>query len=142
MKPYYEFEPPQVKENDICRLYWNRKIRTHRTIPNNIPDIVLTMKDAKIAFIIDVAVPSAVNIQSAYAEKISKYMPLADEIKCLWKLDKVIIVPIIIGATGEIPVKLFDGLRKINLREKLYQQLQKAALLGSCMIVRRVLGDG
>ena len=142
MKPYYEFEPPQVKENDICRLYWNRKIRTHRTIPNNIPDIVLTMKDAKIAFIIDVAVPSAVNIQSAYAEKISKYMPLADEIKCLWKLDKVIIVPIIIGATGEIPVKLFDSLRKINLREKLYQQLQKAALLGSCRIVRRVLGDG
>nr|XP_018903557.1 PREDICTED: homeobox protein GBX-2 [Bemisia tabaci] len=66
-------------------------------------------------------------------------MPLADEIKCLWKLDKVIIVPIIIGATGEIPVKLFDSLRKINLREKLYQQLQKAALLGSCRIVRRVL---
>ena len=74
------------------------------------------MEDTKTAFIIDIAVPLAVNILSTYAEKINKYMPLADEIKCLWKMDKVVIVPIVIGATGEVPKKLYDSLKKIKLR--------------------------
>ena len=87
---------------------------------------MLTVKGAKVAFIIDIAVPSASkhpNMQAPYAEKINKYMPLADGIKCLWKLDKVIIVPIVIGATGEVPKKLFDSLRKLGFRKELYQQL-------------------
>ena len=110
--------------------------------PNNIPDIVLLQKKEKVAFIIDIAVPLATNTSSKYTEKINKYMPLADEIKALWKLEKATIVPIVLGATGEIPKKLFHSLKVLNIRDKLYQQLQKAALLGSCRIVRRVLGDG
>ena len=141
-KPYYEFNPPPVKENEFCRLYWDRKIRTHKTTPNNIPDIVLLQKKEKAAFIIDIAVPLATNTSSQYTEKINKYMPLADEIKALWKLEKVTIVPVVLGATREIPKKLFHSLKVLNIRDKLYQQLQKAALLGSCRIVRRVLGDG
>ncbi|CAH2014131.1 unnamed protein product [Acanthoscelides obtectus] len=43
--PYYLYEPPAVCEDEQTRLYWNRKIITDRPISNNIPDIVLTLKN-------------------------------------------------------------------------------------------------
>lgn len=139
--PYYNYNPPPIKENEDCRLYWDRKIRTHRTTPNNVPDLVLTLKRKKISYIIDIAVPLAKNTQDTFSEKINKYMPLADEIKKVWKLDKVVIVPVVLGATGEIPKKLFQSIETLQLNKTIYQQLQKAALLGTCRTVRRVLGD-
>jgi hypothetical protein len=39
-------------------------------------------------------------------KKIQNYLPLAEEIKSVWKLNSVIIVPIIISATGVIPKSL------------------------------------
>ncbi|CAH2019234.1 unnamed protein product [Acanthoscelides obtectus] len=140
-QPYYKYTPPPVIETETSRLYWNRKIITDRPIPNNIPDIVLTLKEERTTFIIDIAVPLPTNIQTTHAEKINKYLPLSDEIKRMWEMGNVSIIPVIIGATGEIPRKLHKSLEKLQLHPKIYLQLQKAALLGTCRTVRRVLGD-
>lgn len=139
--PYYSYEPPQVCENEAARLYWNRKIVTDKPIPNNIPDIVLTIKHQRVTYIIDIAVPLAANTAKTYAEKINKYLPLADEIRDMWDMDKVIIVPIVIGATGEIPLKLCESTNILQLERNIYLRIQKSALLDTCSIIRRVLGE-
>lgn len=139
--PYYQYEPPPVTEDLNVRLYWNRKIITDKPITNNIPDIVLTVKDQKTAYIIDIAVPLPNNIARTNAEKINKYLPLVDEIKEMWNLDRAVVVPIVVGATGEIPKRLLENLRTLQLDQTLYKPMQKSVLLDTCSIVRRVLGS-
>lgn len=140
-EPYYQYEPAPVYETDSIKLYWNRKIITDKPIPNNIPDIVMVLKNEKTTYIIDIAVPLPHNITNTHAEKINKYLPLADEIKKMWKQDTVTIVPIVIGATGEIPKNLKTCLEKLRLNEIIYKQIQKSVILDTCHIVRRVLGE-
>jgi hypothetical protein len=84
-------------------MYWNRDILTDRTIAHNRPDITLINKTKRTVYLIDVAIPNTPNLEKKYNEKIQNYLPLAEEIKSVWKLNSVTIVPIIISATGVIP---------------------------------------
>ena len=138
--PYYKYEPPAVCENDDVRIYWNRKIQTDRTIPNNIPDLVLTFKKEKKTFIVDFAVSLATNLSKSYAEKINKYLPLRDEITEMWRMESVTIVPIVIGTLGEIPKKLKENISVLGLEWELYKPIQKSVILDTCSIVRRAVG--
>lgn len=140
-QPYYDYQPNPITEDDHCRIYWNRKIVTDRPIPNNIPDIVITLKEKRQTFIIDIAVPLPTNATKTYNEKISKYLPLADEIKELWNMERVTIIPLVVGATGEIPVKLINNIKKLEMPDTLYISIQKSVILDTCSIVRRVMGD-
>lgn len=139
--PYYQYDPPAVCENNEVRLYWNRKIQTDRPIINNIPDIVLTFKNIKRTYIIDFAVPLCDNINKTYAEKINKYLPLRDEILQMWRMEETKIIPIVIGATGEVPKNLKNSLLQLGLDWEIYLSLQKSILLDTCSIVRRVIGN-
>lgn len=137
--PYYRYNPEKVIENMSGKLYWDRTIMTDHQINNNRPDITYIDKVNKHGYIIDIAVPAPANIQLKQREKITKYMPLANEIKELWRLEQVEIVPIIIGATGEIPTELHQYLQKLKLPPKTYIHLQKATILATCSLVRKVL---
>lgn len=137
--PYYQYKPEPILENENHKVYWNKSIITDHRIDNNRPDIVLQEKDTKTTYLIDIAVPAAHNIQEKHREKIQKYLPLAAEIKTIWKQDKVTVIPIIIGATGEIPLSLHRYLSDLNLPPKIYITFQKLAILGTCHITRKVL---
>ena len=139
--PYYQYEPPPVCEDERIKLYWNRKIVTDRTITNNIPDLVLTLKEEKKTFIVDFAIPLAANITKTYNEKISKYLPLADEIGKMWNMNSVVVLPVIVGATGEIPKTLKTSISELGLQWDLYLPIQKSVILDTCAIVRRVIGE-
>ncbi|KAK9720886.1 hypothetical protein QE152_g21841 [Popillia japonica] len=86
--------------------------------------------------IIDIAIPAPANVHEKHKEKVIKYTDLVAEIKQVWKehKEKVIkytdlvaeikqvwkvqsveIIPIIIGATGEIPSELDTSLNRIGL---------------------------
>lgn len=138
--PYYEYEAPPVCEDESYRLYWNRKVITDRPIPSNIPDVILTSKAEKKTLIVDFSVPLASNVSKAYAEKINKYLPLADEIRQMWDMETVTILPIVVGATGEIPKSLIQNLKSLGLTDKLHILMQKSVILDTCSLVRRVLG--
>lgn len=139
--PYYKYTPQTVIETSTCKVYWNRQIITDAAIQHNKPDIVLTDKLKSTTYIIDIAVPMASNITKKYSEKINKYLPLADEIKEMWRQEKVLIIPLIIGATGEIPKSLLKNLDVLNLQKDIYILMQKAAILETCSIVRRVISS-
>lgn len=137
--PYYNYNPQHVLDNATHKLYFDRTIITDHTIYNNRPDITLVDKQNRHTYIIDIAVPNTNNIQTTIAEKIRKYTELQEEIRRVWKMDKVIIVPIVISNTGVIPTTLHNSLRILNLPKYTFINLQKAAILNTCRIVRKFL---
>ena len=74
-------------------------------------------------------------------EKINKYEELSFEIKKIWKMAKVEIIPIIVGALGSIwRPNLKSQLTKLGIDHIMnVSNLQKEALLGSARILRKTL---
>lgn len=137
--PYYKYQPPSVMESSTITLYWDRELQTDHPITNNRPDIFIFERDKEAITLVDVAIPTPNNIIRKHTEKIEKYLPLADELKSLWHAKTVRIIPIILGATGEIPDSLLDSLQQLGLKSSLYLKLQKTTILDTCHIVRKVL---
>ena len=98
-------------------------------------------KDRNEANIIDVAVPNDYRIAQKRLEKIRNYTTLAGEIKTLWKLSKVTITPIIIGAMGTMYKQFDDDIEKLGLTNNKFSKTegQKITLLGTAHIVRSFL---
>lgn len=71
-------------------------------------------------------------------EKINKYQDLKLELKKIWKMKDVEVVPIVIGALGAIPKGLRANLERIGVHLPT-SLLQKSVLLSTAHILRRVL---
>ena len=118
---WYEHEPQSVVENDGVKLLWDVNIQCDHIIAARRPDIKVINKQEKSCLIIDIAIPGDVRVHEKEEAKIQKYQELNREIKCLWKLRKVQIVPVVVGALGSV-----------TKRQVLQTQfLQKTALLGT-----------
>ena len=72
-------------------------------------------------------------------EKIEKYQDLKREITRVWKCVEVVVVPVISGALETLPKGLRTWLNVIDMGEDL-GLLQRACILGSARITRRVVG--
>ena len=74
-------------------------------------------------------------------QKIRAYTNLPGEIKKFWKLNKVQITPIIVGAVVTFYNKFDDGISKLDLTNHKFreEEAQKIALLGTAHIVRSFL---
>lgn len=130
----------RVLENEDVKVLWDFPIQTDAKLDHNRPDIVLIDKKKKICFLIDVACPFDTRIEKKEREKIEAYTDLKYEILKCWKgeVKKVIIVPVIIGALGMVTKKLAKFLEQINFAPGI-EPLQKACLLGTARIIRKVL---
>lgn len=138
-QPYYKYQPAKILENAESTLYWDRTLLTDRTIGANRPDITYIDKVSKTAVLIDIAVPHTSNLKSTCEEKVNKYRELSQEVKTLWKLNTVTILPIVVSATGVVPVSLMESLRRINMSERELRQIQKSVILSTCSITRSFL---
>ena len=69
------------------------------------PDIVVVDKAEKKCAIIDVAIPGDNRIGEKETEKIEKYQALKREIKNLWSMRKVEVIPVVVGALGCVSIK-------------------------------------
>lgn len=137
--PYYNYNPQTVLRNDELTMYWDRTLRTDKSVNHNRPDITIINKRDKFAYLIDVAVPNSKNLMKKVEEKKKHYAKLAFEIKRQNRLKNVEIIPIIISSTGVIPKCLKGYLTKIGLPWGLFVELQKVAVLGTCHIVRKFM---
>ena len=75
-----------------------------------------------------------------YAEKVSKYIPLAKEIKLLWKAKKVNIIPVIIGCLGTINSRLIKCFKRLPFQIK-PEQLQVVVLQQSAAILQSLFAE-
>ncbi|CAD6996044.1 unnamed protein product [Ceratitis capitata] len=137
--PYYRYIPESVHEDTSILIYYDRTVLTNATRDHNRPDIFVVDKASKVAFIIDIAVPLNKNMQKTYTEKIAKYSDLGIDAKRQWKLRKVYLLPIIVSAHGLVHINLKENLRKLQLSDNIIFDIQKAALLNSCHIIRNFL---
>lgn len=137
--PYYKYLPPAVLESGECTLYWDRPVITDKTVDHNRPDILLINKKEKKAIIVDIAVPLTQNVRKAEQEKLIKYQNLAFEIKRIWKLGEVQIIPIVISVEGVITTRLKPFSDQLGLPKGLLTLSQKAVILQTCHLVRKFL---
>jgi hypothetical protein len=139
IKHWYELVPNSVVTNqgDKVTILWNQQMQTDRTLPNNKPDITIRDNEKGTCILIDVAIPGDRNVIKKEAEKILKYKDLTIEIQRMWNV-KARVIPVIIGATGNISKSFTKYLRDISGNHDA-KELQKTAILGTAHILRKVL---
>jgi hypothetical protein len=138
-QPHYIYKPESCLENDNYKLYFDRTVLTDIHIQHNRPDIIISSKQQKQAYLLDITVPNSHNITQTYNTKINKYLELSVATRNLWCLEKISILPFIISATGIVPQSLFKNLKILDLENTLVVEIQKGILLYSCHIVRKFL---
>lgn len=137
--PYYLYNPEPVIENKQVKIYWDMQVRTDRTVRANRPDMIMWYKENKEAIMIDFSVPLDDNMERAFSEKLTKYQDLAFEVKQMFKLNRVHIMPFIISANGLVHNSVVSSMTQLGISNHGILWMQKAVILGTVGIVRRAL---
>ena len=119
-------------------MLWDWAIQCHKEIDARRPDIVIVNKVHKEVKIIDVAIPGDVRVLEKEIEKIEKYGPLKDEIARLWDMQKVSVIPVVVGALGAVSTRFQKFVKDIGITLKI-EYAQKTTLLGTAWILWLVL---
>ena len=135
---WYEHQPNGVFESDEVKILWDFNIQCDSLIECRRPDIVVVLKKKKECKTMDIAVPRDSRVGEKELEKMEKYDDLKREIKRMWKMKKIVIIPIVVGALGAFSRKLDKWIEKLDVHRKV-ELLQKTALLGTSRILRRSL---
>ena len=53
--------------------------------------------------------------QQAYGEKLNKYLELTEEIKKMWRQDRVLMVPLVMSATAVVPRTLLKNQKELGI---------------------------
>ena len=117
-------------------MLWVFMIQCDRYIECRKPDIVVVEKEEKQCTIIDIATPGDNRVGAK--EKIEKYDNLKWEIKKMWSIKKVEIVPVVIGAIGAVSKNFEQYMERLGIQIET-ELLQKTALQGKARILRRTL---
>ena len=97
-----------------------------------------TLKKEREVVIIDFVIPGDDRVKDKELEKLEKYQLLKDEIAKVWRMRKVIVVSVVIGALGAVSVNFKEYMKRIGVNVRL-EVIQKTALLGTAKILRKVL---
>ena len=135
---WYEQKLEGVVESENFKILLNFTVQCDRKIEARRPDIVFIDKKKREVVIIDVAILGDDRVKDKELEKLKKYQLLKDEIAKVWRMRKVIVVPVVIGALGAVSVNFKEYMRQIGVNVRL-EVIQKTALLGSAKILRKVL---
>jgi hypothetical protein len=102
-KQWYEHVPKSAETGlgGNITILWNQQVQTDRTIPNNKPDIIICDNEKRTCILIDVAISGDRNVIKKEDETMLKYKDPTTEIQRMWNV-KTKVIPVIIGATGNI----------------------------------------
>ena len=101
------------------------------------PDVVVVDREENPWYMVDFANPMDDHVKEKEEEKIDRYMDLAAEVRRQLR-EKTVIVPIVLGALGTVPVKLSKLLKKLEI-EDVIGSLQTGVLISTTAILRKVL---
>ena len=102
---WYEQKPEAVIENENFKLLWEFTIQCDRVIETRRSDIVFVGKRSKEVKIIDIAIPGDSRVKEKEPEKIEKYEMLREEIRRIWQVNNVTVIPVEVRALGVISEK-------------------------------------
>ena len=93
----------------LSRKIMDINIQCDNDIETRRSDLILVDKKANSCVIIDVAIPVDCRICEKEVEKIEKYQNLKRELKRLWSLKKVEVVPVVVELWGALARASVDG---------------------------------
>ena len=125
-------------ENAEIKLLWDINIQSGNLIDARRPDLIVIDKKEQKGIIIDIAVPADVRVKEKEKEKVEKYQDLKKEIKRLWKLGNVEIVPVVVGALGSVSAEFERWMGKLGITCNV-GVIQKSVLLRTTRILRKLL---
>ena len=133
---WYEQKPEGVVESETFKVLWDFTVQCELKIDAKRPDIVFIDKEREVV-ITDVAIPGDDRVEGKELEKLEKYQLLKDEIAKVWRVRKVIVVPVVIGALGAVSVNFKEYKKRIGVNVWL-AVIQKTTLLGTAKILKTV----
>ena len=82
---WFEEVPDKVRKSDDGKveIWWDRSVETAQQVESNRPDVVVVNRDEKKWLIVDFAVLLDRNVSAKEEEKVTKYSPLAHQIRRL-----------------------------------------------------------
>lgn len=92
--------PEKAAETASTKMYWDENIITDHRLMHIQPDILVIFKKDKAARITDIAVPNDCNQLTTRVDKIRNYQELAIMFEILYRLDEVILTPVVISSYG------------------------------------------
>ena len=125
-------------ENAGIKLLWDINIQSGNLIDARRHDLIVIDKKEQKGIIIDIAVPADVRVEEKEKEKVEKYQDLKKEIKRLWKLGNVEIVPVVVGALGSVSAEFERWMGKLGITCNV-GVIQKSVLLRTTRILRKLL---
>ena len=141
MIQWYEHAPEDVVENEEVKILWDVMIQCDREIKAKKLDVVVVNKNERSCAIIDMAIPGDIRVGEQEKEKIERYQEIKREIKRMWNNRSINIIPVVVGALGSTSKKLKKCIVELGVIINT-ALLQKAALLGTARILRKVLDCG
>ena len=121
-------------ENDKCKILWDFAIQTDKEIEHRRKDIAVIDKEKREWKIVDIWRSKH---QSEGAKKNHQIPGLRLQNQKLWDV-KATVIPIAVGALGTVSEEIENHLNIVWIPIVL-SCLQKAALLGTAFILKRVL---
>ena len=121
--PHYSQKVDPVLEKDSIKLYWNQPVQTKAIIRHNKPDIIAFDKIRKTALVIEVAISWFTGIRKQIDIKRNRYCtngnredelatpyPRGDNLLRELQTNgwRAAFLPIVIGATGEVPFNICE----------------------------------
>ena len=141
MIQWYEHAPEDVIENEEVKILWDVMIQCDREIKAKKLDVAVVNKNERSCAIIDMAIPGDIRVGEQEKEKIERYQEIKREIKRMWNNRSINVIPVVVGALGSTSKKLKKCIVELGVIINT-ALLQKAALLGTARILRKVLDCG
>ena len=92
----HNHKPTNVVENDRVKILWVFNIQSDHVIQRRRPGIVVLHKTERKSHLIDIGVPGDKRIELKEQEKVGNYNELRREVKKIWNLSQVVVVPVVI----------------------------------------------
>ena len=88
------------------KILWDVMIQCDREITARKPDIVLVKKNKRSCTITDITITVYIRVKEKQKGKIERYQELKTEIKRMWNIRSIKVIPVVVGALGSTSKKL------------------------------------
>ena len=132
-----------VFENERAKLVWDFEFHLCKTTTSRRPDLILETKEDRKILIYDMACPQQQNIDMKRMEKLTKYRPLAFQMRERRPGYVIKVIPVIVGALEGGMKMLKTELKTVfkdqELVDKIADEMQRSVLMDSESIIRRII---
>ena len=160
--PYhYSVQIPPVSTINNTKILWGMPVQTKEPMVHRKPDIVLYDGERKVVIVVEVSVPFVTGIRHQIELKTNRYtvnslrqeddndLPYRPGPNLCSDLHdttgwEVRFIPVVIGASGEVPVGLYNTLQKTfdigpNKARDMVERMSREAALGTSRIIKNHL---